>query len=199
MSATQGSAAPYLVGGPLRPNWWQSLLTAAVIGVVAFAYAVVLPAYALSVSQLSVPVGAVHVGRVSLVPEPGWEVVENSADAAESVTLVKDGVTLSLREAAVTGSEEEQADRIIDDAVEADPSIKEVSESFQVVTPSDDPGVIVYLTGPQQAVVVAVVSSESVGVAGEVLAVGQSAVVSELSGEIETMVASIRIRRGGPS
>lgn len=195
MSAPGQPAAPYLVNGPLRPTWGQSLLTAGVIAVVALLYAVVLPAYSLSVSQLTVPVGSVQVDRVTLVPAPGWEIVGNAADSPGTVTLIKQGVRLSVRQAPAQGTAQEQADVLIDQVVGQDPSINEVSESFRVRTPSDDPGVIVYLTSPQESVAVGVVSSESVGVAAEVVAVGPSALVSELSGEIEEMVASVRILR----
>lgn len=195
MSTPDQSAPPYLVNGPLRPTWGQGLLTAGIIALVALLYAVALPAYALSVSQLTAPVGSVQVDRVTLVPVSGWEIVGNAADSPGTVTLVKQGVRFSVREAQVRGTPQQQADVLIDQVVGEDPSINEVSESFRVRTPSDDPGVIVYLTSPQQSVAVAVVSSESAGVAAEIVAVGPSALVSELSGEIEEMVGSVRILR----
>jgi len=67
---------------------------------IASAYALALPKYADHVLSTTVAVGAVALGRSSVIPGTGWELVTAANTESNEVTLTKGDATVTFRDRA---------------------------------------------------------------------------------------------------
>ena len=154
-----------------------------------------LPAVAGQVSEVTTPNGAITDGRVSLQPQPGWEVLANTdPEQSSEQLLTKEGVVLGL----VTVP----ADRGTDPQAYLDLMLEQFDGSFvpdyepvAFETPTGDQGVAVMVTGTNQSGMFAAIVSRDGSVAALVPVIGDPVASSALISEISEMITSVRIKR----
>ena len=154
-----------------------------------------LPAVAGQVSELTTPNGAITDGRVSLQPQPGWEVLANTdPDQPTEQLLAKEGVVLALVTVPADLGTDPQA--YLDAMLEQfDGSLVPDYEPVAFETPTGDQGVAVMVTGTSQAGMLAAIVSRDSSVAALVPVIGDPVASSALLSEISEMVTSVRIKR----
>lgn len=154
-----------------------------------------LPAVAGQVSETTTPSGSISDGRVSLQPQPGWELLANTdPDQSSEQVLTKEGVTLGL--VTVPADRGTDPQTYLDLMVEQfDGSLVPDYEPVAFETPTGDQGVAVMVTGTNEAGMLAAIVSRDGAVAALVPVIGDPVASSALINEISEMITSIRIKR----
>lgn len=152
----------------------------------------VLPAWANQVAQTQTPAGAVTVGRLSVLPQPGWDEITSEESDDPTRHLTKDGVLLTVATVPADAGSDPQTylDALLDEF-----TVVSDYEPVPFTTRTGDTGLIVLVTGVDDAGVFATIVSRDGQDVALLPTVGDPVAVSALFPEIGEMAASARFRR----
>ena len=164
---------------------------------------VVLPAWAGQVSEQVTPQGAITEGRISLQPQPGWDILTAADPTGEPIAepsgtsdevLVKDGVVLGLASVPATSGTDPKVYLEQLFAQFADPFLPEY-EPVAFTTPTGDSGVAVLATGVDESGMFAAIVSRDGSVVALIPAIGDPVAVSAQIPDLSEMITGVRIKR----
>jgi hypothetical protein len=196
-AAAPPSPPPRLAGGPLPLTMRQGAVAAVIILIVGLGAALLTPIAAAVQAQRVTPPGSVSAGPVVVLPAEGWTL---QAQQTNVVLLTESGAQLLVRWAPGAPPTPQAGLSALEAATrQVAPEASSFGGARRFSISTGEPGYLEPFAGPGSTGVIAVVIATTPQGTALVQALAPSTTFSQVSDDILTMIAGMRIRRGSGS